>query len=271
MVGPPGTAKSTFAPILAALCGFNVLQFQSVKNMFVGESERRLNLALSLVETLAPTVLFIDEITETTPSRNTSVNDGGVSLDLLAQLFKFSARDDLRGKVLLLGASNVPERLDPAWHDRFIIIPFLELLPQEMSELFGMFERRVTGNATLNPLDPKLREAAQILHHKGASPRKILDIVNYGLLFSTRDSFNSDAILSAATDYVGSANPMAIAYSSLVAIGLTSFHSYLPWSLDPQNYLFPWYLEGVVDKKSGTINRDELHKRIKEYRKHTNL
>lgn len=64
---------------------------------------------------------------------------------------------------------------------------------------------------------------------------------------------------------------MAVAYTSLVAISLTSFQSYLPWSLDPERYLYPWYLEGVVDKGSGQIDREGLHKRIQEYRKHTNL
>lgn len=70
MVGPPGTAKSTGAGILASLCGFNLLKFHTVKNMYVGESERRLSLALSLIETLQPTILFLDEITETTPRRS---------------------------------------------------------------------------------------------------------------------------------------------------------------------------------------------------------
>lgn len=271
VVGPPGTSKSTFAPILASLCGFNILEFRNVKNMYVGESERRLNLALSLVENLQPSILFVDEITECIPSRNVGVNDGGVSQDLLGQLFKFSARDDLRGKVLLLGACNVPERLDLAWHDRFVIIPFLELLPHEMCALFPAFERRVAGKATLQARDPKIIEASHILHRKGASPRKILDIVNHALLFSANGSLSPEAILSAAHDYVGSANPMAVAYTSLVAISLTSFRSYLPWGLDPENYVYPWYLEGLVDKKSGEVNREELHKRIQEYRKHTNL
>ncbi len=271
MVGPPGTSKSSFAPLLANLCGFNIVQFENVKNMYVGESERRLNLALSLVENLQPACLFLDEITECIPSRNAGANDGGVSQDLLGQLFKFSARDDLRGKVLLLGASNVPERLDPAWHDRFVFIPFLELLPQEICELFPVFERRMTNRVSVEPKDPRIIEASQILHRKGASPRKILDIVNHALLFSGNGALDSEGIRAAADDYVGSANPMAVAYTSLVAISLTSFRSYLPWSLEPENYVYPWYLDGVIDKKSGETNREELHKRIEEYRKHTNL
>lgn len=271
MVGPPGTSKSSFAPILASLCKFNILQFQNIKNMFVGESERRLNLALSLVESLSPAILFIDEITEMIPSRNSSFGDGGVSLDLLGQLFQFSARDDLRGQVLLLAASNVPEKLDPAWHSRFVIVPFLELVPEEMKSLFPNFEGRVTGKCTLNPNDSKIIEASELLHQKGASPRKAMDVVNHALLLSKNGSLTSNDILAAACDYVGEANPMTVAYTSLVAISLTSFQSLLPWSIDPKNYVYPWYLEGIVDKNSGEIDRDQIRKKIEEYRRYANL
>ena len=270
MVGPPGTAKSTFAPILAALSGFNPLEFVNVKNMFVGESERRLRLALSLVEQLSPAILFIDEITETTPSRAAGANDGGVSLDLLAQLFKFSARDDLRGKVLLLAASNVPERLDPAWLDRFLIVPFLELHPNETCHLLPVFERRTTGNSVLDASDPTLIEAAQLLHKKGASPRRVMDVVAHALL-NTSGNLKSEDVLQAAQDYVGAANPFAVAYTSLVAILLTSFQSLLPWSQDPEAYVYPWYLKGIVNPKDGSLDREKLQMRIAEYRKRTNL
>lgn len=271
LVGPPGTAKSSFAPILGAMSGFNTLQFEDVKSMWHGESERHLRLALRIARSLAPTILFIDELTESTPSRNAPATDSGVSLDLLAQLLQFSARDDLRGRVLLLGASNVPERLDPAWHDRFITIPFLELLPHEMCQLFPVFERRVTGQATLDPRDPRLIEASQQLHVKGASPRKVLDVLNHALLFSEDGRITSDHILWAARDYTGTTNPRAVAYCSLMSISLTSFQSFLPWSLCPEDYVYPWYLETVVDKKTGTIDRDALYKRIEENRRYANL
>lgn len=269
--GSPGTAKSTIPPILANLCGFNCLRFENLKNLFVGESERRIRLALSLVDSLSPAILFIDEITEAIPGRSSTVMDGGVSLDLLGQLFSFSARDELRGRVLLMAASNVPERLDPAWHDRFIVIPFFELLPADMCKLFEVFERRATGSSNLDARDSNIIEASQILHRKGASPRKILDIVSHALLRSTTGVLTSKDVLAAAQDYLGSGHPMAVAYTSLVALSLTSFRSLLPWSDDPKHYRYPWYLDGVVEKESGEIDRKELHRRIHEYRQHANV
>ena len=266
MTGPPGTAKSSFAPLLARMCGFNSVQFQNVKNMFVGESERRLRLALSLVESLSPVILFIDEITESIPNRSSGVQDGGVSLDLLAELFKFSARDDLRGKVLLLAATNHPERLDAAWHDRFTVIPFLELSTTEMSRLFPVFEKRIRGATNLDPTDPTLQTAAKLLHQKGASPRKVFDITNHAIWHSKNGSLYSEDIFAAAKDYVGAPNPRAVTYISLTSISVTSFQSYLPWHEAPDSYEYPSYLDGVVDKKTGAINRLELSRRIHEYK-----
>ncbi|KAA3662558.1 MAG: AAA family ATPase [Calditrichaeota bacterium] len=271
MAGPPGTSKSTFAPILASLCGFNIVKFEQIKNMFVGESERRLSLALNVVESLAPVILFIDEITECVPSRSGGVHDGGVSLDLLAQLFQFSARDELRGKVLLLAATNVPEKLDPAWHDRFIIVPFLELMPEESCHLFNAFEKRIMGNSSLDAADPLIAQASELLHEKGASPRKIFDVVNHALLFAGSDHLSGKDVLIAAQDYMGVANPAAIAYTSLSAIALTSFYSLLPWSGDPERYSFPWYLADIVDKKNGKLDRQLLQRKLREYHQQANL
>jgi hypothetical protein len=267
-VGPPGTSKSTFPPILAAMCGFNCLELRNVKNMYVGESERKLRLALSLIEHLAPTILFLDEITETTPSRTRTGDNSGVSQDLLAQLFKFSAREELRGRVLLIGACNVPERLDPAWHDRFTVVPFLELLPHDICQLLALLARR--GGQAIDPTDPRVAETAEVLHRKGASPRKIVDIMNHALLWSDSRSPAPDDILAAAHDYSGAANPMAVAHASLIAISMTSYYRYLPWSADPKGYVHPWYLDGVVDKSSGVLDRDALGRRIQECSKHVN-
>jgi len=270
MVGPPGTAKSNFAPILAQMAGFNLVQFKNVKNMYVGESERRLRLALSLVESLAPTILFIDEITEMTPGRNKYGGDDGVSQDFLGQLFKFSAQEDLRGRVLILAASNVAEQLDFAWHDRFIFIPFLEMLPNDMCKLFPVIERRITGEETLHPNSDYIKKACLILHSKGASPRKFFDIIDHALLFSKDSGLTSSSILRAAEEYNGTVNPMSVGYTTMASIYLTTFVNYFPWYLDPKNYLYPSYLEDIVDKKSGEIDKIVLKKRMEEYKNQVN-
>ena len=63
-------------------------------------------------------------------------------------------------------------------------------------------------------------------HRKGASPRKIVDIVNHALLWAENRSLAPDGILAAAHDYCGAVNPMAVAYSSLITISMISYYRY---------------------------------------------
>ncbi|RMD93174.1 MAG: ATP-binding protein [Calditrichaeota bacterium] len=267
-VGPPGTAKSTFAVLLGKMAGYNVLQFDLIKNMFVGESERLLKLALRLLEDMQPSILLIDEMTEMLPSRQEANLDSGVSKHFLGQLLNFSAREDLRGRCLIVGTSNYPSKLDPAILDRFIFIPFLPPTPDEIVKLFGIFEKRITKRYTLNQDAPELHEAAQLLYHKNASPRKIYDIINHALLFSSNNELKAETILKAAESFAGVENPYAVAYSSLESLKLTSFVDYYPWAYpnDVSTYQFSWYLEGLVDQ-NGHLDRNELEKRQKQYRR----
>ncbi len=265
LAGPAGTAKSTFADLLGNLCGFNVLEFQAIKNALVGESERRMTKALRLSEDMQPAILKIDEITEMIPARSNANNDSGVSSNLLGQLLQFIAQEHLRGKVLIVAATNVPENLDPAMLDRFEILPFLIPHRDEIPFLFSAFEKRILGSQNLDPQSPFLQEASEIIYQSMASPRKIYDIVNFAILYSENDHLNEQDILKACHEFTGESNPYSVAYASLMAISYTSFKKYYPWSLskDLSSYTFPFYLQGVV-LPDGSIDRQELGKKIKE-------
>ncbi|MDQ7054583.1 MAG: ATP-binding protein [candidate division KSB1 bacterium] len=267
-VGPPGTAKSTFAVLLGKMAGYNVLQFDLIKNMYVGESERLLKLALKMLEDMQPSILLIDEMTEMVPSRREENLDSGVSKNFLAQLLNFSAREDLRGRCLIVGTSNFPSKLDPAILDRFIFIPFLPPTPDEIVKLFGVFEKRITKKQTLHIDVAELKEAADLLFQKSASPRKIYDIVNHALLFSSDGALKPDTLLRAAQAFTGVENPYAVAYSSLESLKLASFKDYYPWAYpnDLNTYQLPWYLEGLVDQ-NGHIDEHKLQTKQEEYRR----
>lgn len=265
-VGPPGTAKSTFAGLLGQIAGFNVLQFEVIKNAYVGESERRLRLALRLVEAMQPSILLIDEITEMLPTRSDHL-DGGVSKNMLGQLLNFSAQETLRGRVLLIATSNLPERVDPAILDRFLVIPFLPPIPSEIVQLFGIMEKRITGRQTLPLNSREVAEAAELLYRKNTSPRKVYEIVNHALLFSSAPTLRPEDLVEACRQFTGAENPYAVAYSSLMAINLTSFKTYLPWARcgDLSRFPFPWYLQEII-KENGEPDRQALNKRLQEYR-----
>ena len=265
LAGPPGTGKSTIVSAFANACGFNLVELSDqIKSMWVGESESRLNLALSLIEALSPVILFIDEIDQTFSNRSNSSLDGGVSSHYLKTLFKFAARDDLRGKICIVGCSNTPQLLDPAMINRFITIPLLEATPEEIANIFPKIEKRILGKERLNAKSNLLLEASTQIYSKGASPRQIFDIINHTITKFGED-FNEQHILESCQTFRANGDPNSGAYSSLSAINLTAFDDYFPWANDLNGYYFPWYLEGVIDKNSGKVNELELSKKMEEF------
>lgn len=263
LAGPPGTGKTTIASAIAKEAGFNLVQLSdSIKSKWVGESEARLASALTIIETLTPVCLFIDEIDNAFPKRSAASLDGGVSQHYLKSIFQFAAREDLRGRILIVAASNTPQNLDPAMINRFVTIPMLEATPEDICRIFPITEKWLHGTAGLNPQDPQLVEAARVLYEKGATPRQIAEILNHAL-FRYR-ALNGGNVLKSVQDFRCSNDRISFAYSSLSAVQMTSFSSYLPWADAPANYPYPWYLKDVVHAETGMVDEAALQRRINE-------
>ncbi|MBK8370405.1 MAG: hypothetical protein IPL20_03310 [Saprospiraceae bacterium] len=101
----------------------------------------------------------------------------------------------------------------------------------------------------------------RILYTKGATPRQIFNIVNHAITKYGRDYTEAD-ILKCCVSFRANGDPNSGAFSSLSAINLTAFDDYFPWVDDVNGYAYPWYLEGIVDKKTGSIIETELRKMI---------
>ena len=116
MVGPPGTGKSWFAQATAKEAGVQFLQLNlgSLLNMYVGNSEARLDKALRAIWFLGG-ICMIDEIDQQLSSRSQG-GDTGSSVDnrFLGRLLAFMAEPKLKGRVVFLAATNRPDLLDAA-------------------------------------------------------------------------------------------------------------------------------------------------------------
>lgn len=118
--GPAGTGKTQLAEALAGSAGIPFVVFSPAKILgeYVGNSERNLERALAAVLSLAPCVLFIDEIDQVTGRGEHGGN--GVDNRVFARLLSFLEDPARRAAgVLLVAATNRPDLLDDALRSRF--------------------------------------------------------------------------------------------------------------------------------------------------------
>ena len=114
LYGPPGTGKTLLAKALANEIGayFITINGPEIMSKFYGESEERLRQVFKEAEENAPAIIFIDEIDAIAPKREEVV--GEVEKRVVAQLLTLMDGLKERGKVIVIGATNRPEALDPA-------------------------------------------------------------------------------------------------------------------------------------------------------------
>ena len=112
--GPPGTGKTLIAKAVAneAEANFMLVNGPELTNKFYGESEKRVRELFEEAEKNSPTIIFIDEIDALAPKREEV--HGEVERRMVAQLLASMDGLKSRGKVVVIGATNRPNALDPA-------------------------------------------------------------------------------------------------------------------------------------------------------------
>jgi transitional endoplasmic reticulum ATPase len=114
LYGPPGTGKTLLARAVAAESRVHFIHLNGPEIMrkFYGESEAKLREVFEEAARRAPAILFIDEIDAVAPKR--AEVPGEVEKRVVAQLLSLMDGFVPRGQVIVIGATNIPEVLDPA-------------------------------------------------------------------------------------------------------------------------------------------------------------
>jgi transitional endoplasmic reticulum ATPase len=114
LYGPPGTGKTLLARAVAAESRVHFIHLNGPEIMrkFYGESEAKLREVFEEAARHAPAILFIDEIDAVAPKR--AEVSGEVEKRVVAQLLSLMDGFVARGQVIVIGATNIPEVLDPA-------------------------------------------------------------------------------------------------------------------------------------------------------------
>ncbi len=112
--GPPGTGKTLIAKAVANEVDAHFISISGpeIMSKYYGESEKRLREIFEEAEENAPSIIFIDEIDSIAPKREEVT--GEVERRVVAQLLTLMDGLEARGQVIVIGATNRPDAVDPA-------------------------------------------------------------------------------------------------------------------------------------------------------------
>jgi transitional endoplasmic reticulum ATPase len=164
LYGPPGTGKTLIARAVANETDayFTHISGPEIMGKFYGESEARLRSLFDDAQAHAPAIIFIDEIDAIAPKREEMGGEKQVERRVVAQLLSLLDGLESRGQIIVIGATNIPNTIDPALRrpgrfDREISIP----IPDKNGrlEILGIHTRGM-------PLaeDIRLEKLAEITH-----------------------------------------------------------------------------------------------------------
>jgi len=192
LYGPPGCGKTLLAKAVATESEAN---FVSVKgpeifSKWVGESERAIRELFRKARQVAPSVIFIDEIDAIAPMRGIGVGDSMVTERVVSQLLtEIDGLEKLEG-VMVIGATNRPDILDPALlrpgrFDRIVYVP-----PPDRKARYEILKIHTKNMPLAEDID--LEELADITEGFSGSDLEVL--VREAGLLALREDINAEKV-----------------------------------------------------------------------------
>ena len=198
LYGPPGCGKTYIVKALAHDGRANVLSVKGAELMskWVGESESGVRQLFSRAKGAAPSLIFLDEIDALAPVRGRSGTDDGVGDRVVAALLtEMDGIEALKG-VVVIGATNRPDMVDPALLrpgrlERLLFVP----PPDEPAR--GEIFRSAAANT---PLDAGVDLAALAARTEGYSGADCAAVIRQSALAAMRRSMDAPCVTAADVD-----------------------------------------------------------------------
>ncbi len=219
LYGPPGCGKTYLARATAGEinAGFINVTLNDILDMWVGGSEKNLNTLFEEARNNTPCVLFIDEIDALGAKRSDMRQSAGKNVinQFLAELDGVEANND---GVLIVGATNVPWHLDPAFRrpgrfDRIIFVPPPD--EQNRAEILGIkLRKKPSENVDL------IKVAKATKSFSGADLEAVIDI----------------AVEEILEEAIKSGTPKPIQTGDLLAAAKKHHASTIDWFTTAKNY-----------------------------------
>lgn len=268
LMGAPGTGKTDLAHRASQNANAPIFQLNSPKAGIVGETERRAALQARIFTSTAPSIGFIDEITEAMPMQRTQNLDSGASDAVMQALLNALSDNSREGKSMLIATTNCGFKMGSAMRDRFVVVPVIMPSHEDFPAIICSIAQHVSGS-TLNENDTEIIEASKLFYTKHLMPRRIRIALK---LACKADGLTTQDVLMAAQD----ANPLdeaswlSAVYADLCAISLTASRKLLPWYGCEKTYPFPEYIKSVLDDNY-EIDPAKLNKEINRLQPYVNV
>ncbi len=227
LVGPPGTGKTMVARAVAKEANLPFLKLGDIRDKFVGESEKNADRVLTLLRSLAPVVVFVDEIDQAFGSRGER-GDSGVSQRIWAKFSEMQGNSAYRGQILWMWATNRPDIMDEATKR-----------PGRLGDLKIPFffaaedpEAVIRRSAVRNHLNLEAEDLSTVVElTRGYSAAELEAVTLQSRWFARRAGHTTvtlDDLRAAAEDYIPARNDKVIEYMEILALLEASSMRLLP-------------------------------------------
>jgi len=192
LYGPPGCGKTFFAKHFAEEVGFNFILStpSTLKSRYVNATQENIAKMFEDAEKNAPTIIFIDEINELLPNRDSDSHEMAKSAvnEMLAQMDRTGEKG-----IFIIGATNYPDMIDPAM----------------------LRSGRLEKKFYLPPPDSKLRKA---LFEMSLNQRK--KVLDFGIDYDSLSNLTENYVSSDIESIVNEATSIAMADDSRITMEL---------------------------------------------------
>lgn len=192
LYGPPGCGKTFFAKHFAEEVGFNFMLAtpSTLKSRYINATQENIAKMFEDAEKNAPTIIFIDEVNELLPNRDSDSHEMAKSAvnEMLAQMDRTGEKG-----VFIIGATNYPDMIDPAM----------------------LRSGRLEKKFYLPPPDFKLRKA---LFEMSLSIRK--KVLDFGIDYDKLSNLTENYVSSDIESIVNEATSIAMADDSRITMDL---------------------------------------------------